>query len=124
MKWHRASIARAKSAETERDKVYLRSFESDMTWNDMVQRGVAWTAALFISPLSTFCNHDGCLLAVPGSGKSTAWDTDHFTPAAAEFLIESNHPSFLGHWTLCECRPPYPVACRGDSGYAMGAVAL
>jgi peptidoglycan/LPS O-acetylase OafA/YrhL len=97
MKWHRTSIAGARSAETERDKVYLRSFQSDVTWNDTVRRAVAGTAALFISPLSTFCNDDGCLLAVPGSGKSTAWDTDHLTPAAAEFLIESNAQAFLGH---------------------------
>jgi hypothetical protein len=97
MKWHRASIARARSAETERDKVHLSSFRPDVTWNDTVRWAVAGTAALFISPLSTFCNDGGCLLAVPGSGKSTAWDTDHLTPAAAEFLIGPNAEAFLGH---------------------------
>jgi peptidoglycan/LPS O-acetylase OafA/YrhL len=94
---YRTSIAGEKLVATERDKDFLQSFKSDLNWNNMVQRAIAGTAAIFVSPLSTFCDDDGCLLALPGSGESVAWDKAHLTPAASEFFVESNAQALLGY---------------------------
>jgi hypothetical protein len=84
-------------AVMERDNAFLRSFKSDQNWDKMVQRAIDGTGAIFISPLSTFCDDDGCLLAVPGRGESVAWDNAHLTPAASEFFVESNARTLLGY---------------------------
>ncbi len=94
---YRMSIAGEKSAATERDRAFPQSFKSDLNWNDMVRRAVDGTAAIFVSPLSTFCNDGGCLLAVPGSEDSVAWDQGHLTPAASDFFVESNARTLLGN---------------------------
>ncbi|WP_291571696.1 acyltransferase family protein [Bradyrhizobium sp.] len=93
--YYRASIAGGKLPA--KDRAFPESFKSELDWNLAVQRAINGTSAIFISALSTFCNDDGCLLAVPGRKTSVAFDEVHLTAAASEFFVESNADRLVGH---------------------------
>ena len=64
--------------------------------NEMIQQAVAGTGAEFVSPLTTLCNDEGCLLVVPDSdGKPIYWDDNHFTRTGSIYFIEQNRAGIL-----------------------------
>jgi peptidoglycan/LPS O-acetylase OafA/YrhL len=51
----------------------------------------------FISPTPTFCNEDGCLLAVPdGSGKPVTYDGAHLISEASVYFVRERAREILG----------------------------
>jgi hypothetical protein len=81
--------------DIERDKSFIipTIYKAD----EMVRQAVAGTGAGFVSPLSTLCNGEGCLLVVPGTGgKPIYWDDNHFTRTGSIYFIEHNLPAFSG----------------------------
>jgi peptidoglycan/LPS O-acetylase OafA/YrhL len=88
-------IAGAPSA-ADVERAFPAFYGRSQAWDDLVQRALAGTPAHFISPLSTLCNAEGCLLTVPGKEDSTAWDTAHLTSAGSEFFVQSNARALLG----------------------------
>ena len=57
--------------------------------NEIIQQAVAGTGVEFVSPLSTLCNGEGCLLVVPGTdGKPIYWDDNHLTRTGSIYFIE------------------------------------
>jgi len=52
--------------------------------------------ATFISPASSLCDNDGCLLLVPNMPDEVlAWDTNHLSKAGSIFFVESNAKAFI-----------------------------
>jgi len=90
----RNSIVRARSGSSER--AFPQAFVNAQNWDRMVRHAIAGTGATFVSPLATFCNNDGCLLALPENGRSVAWDNCHLTVAASEFFVAANAPLLVG----------------------------
>ena len=81
--------------DIERDKSFIipTIYKAD----EMVRQAVAGTGAGFVSPLSTLCNGEGCLLVVPGTGgKPIYWDDNHFTRTGSIYFIEHNLSAFSG----------------------------
>ena len=77
----------------ERDKSYLKITIGPA--NERIRQ--AAVGAVFISPLSTLCNDQGCLLVVPdGSGKPMAWDESHMTRSGSIYFVTSNAAAFVG----------------------------
>jgi hypothetical protein len=79
----------------ERDKSYLKPtiFEADKR----VRQALSATGVIFISPLATLCNEQGCLLVVPnGSGKPMAWDESHLTRSGSIDFVSRNAAAFTG----------------------------
>ena len=51
--------------------------------------GFLITGAMFISPVTSLCNDQGCLLVVPDSdGKPIYWDDNHFTRSGSIYFVE------------------------------------
>lgn len=71
----------------------LPSFARD----DEIKRAFEEANVTFVSPRSTFCNADGCLLTVPGTqDEPESWDSDgHMTQAGSIFFITENASTIL-----------------------------
>jgi peptidoglycan/LPS O-acetylase OafA/YrhL len=81
--------------DLERNKTYLTTpvYSSDQ----LIRQAVENTGARFISPLSTLCDDDGCLLVIPNSGgKPIYWDSNHLTRSGSIYFIEKNLPAIIG----------------------------
>ena len=79
----------------ERDKAHVRP--SAFVTNANVERAFAAAGVTFISPRSSLCNGDGCLLVVPnGQGEPTAFDREHLTKPGSIFFATSNAAAILG----------------------------
>lgn len=50
----------------------------------------------FISPTPVYCNDQGCLLAVPGSGTPVTFDGSHLTIASSQFFVRQIAKELLG----------------------------
>ena len=77
-----------------RNKTLLdwRAFDTDK----IVKKAFLKTGATFVSPKSTLCNTEGCLLIVPHlNGAPIDWDTNHMTIAGSIFFITSNEHTLL-----------------------------
>jgi len=74
----------------ERSKAFLHP----STFARSEEIGQAFRAAgvIFVDPLSTFCNGEGCLLTVPdGRGEPIVWDdAGHMTKEGSEYFIAAN----------------------------------
>jgi hypothetical protein len=89
--------ARARVASaSDPNRTFPERFNIEMERNAMVQGALAGTSALFISPLATFCNEQGCLLALPGRDDSISPDIGHLTLAASQFFATANAAALLG----------------------------
>ena len=60
-----------------------------------IRQMFAGTGVIYISPLATFCNEQGCLLATP-DGDIIDWDDSHFTKAGSIFFAKSNARALIG----------------------------
>ncbi len=90
-----AGLADNNSPIPERDKAHVRP--SVFVINANVERAFAPAGVTFISPLSSLCNDDGCLLVVPnGQGEPTAFDREHLTKPGSIFFATSNAKAILG----------------------------
>jgi len=93
----RLSITADKSDAANLDRAFPQQLSRDIDANNMVQRALVGTGAIFVSPLATLCNHEGCLLAVPGTSHSIALDHDHLAASASDFFVGANVQALLGH---------------------------
>ena len=81
--------------DLERDKSFLTP--TVYLTDEKMRQMVAGTGATFLSPLTTLCNDQGCLLVVPDSdGKPIYWDDNHFTRTGSVYFIKQNRAAFLG----------------------------
>ena len=81
--------------DLERDKSFLTP--TVYPTDEKMRQMVAGTGATFLSPLTTLCNDQGCLLVVPDSdGKPIYWDDNHFTRTGSVYFIKQNRAAFLG----------------------------
>jgi peptidoglycan/LPS O-acetylase OafA/YrhL len=78
------------------NRAFPERFSTELEGNRRVQRAIEGTGAIFVSPLATFCDRDGCMLAVPASDESIASDYGHLNRGASEFFVEVNAPALLG----------------------------
>jgi peptidoglycan/LPS O-acetylase OafA/YrhL len=81
--------------DLERNKAFLNAgiYPAD----EMVRQAVAGTGARFVSPLSTLCNAEGCLLVIPDTGgKPIYWDDNHFTRTGSIYFVEHNRAALMG----------------------------
>jgi len=77
-----------------RNRSYLepKTFAADRR----VQQWFLSEGATFVSPLSTLCNDDGCLLTVPGRIEPIYRDQDHFTNAGSIWFAAYTAQKLLG----------------------------
>jgi peptidoglycan/LPS O-acetylase OafA/YrhL len=85
----------AASRMRDRDKTFL---DPSTFTNDTQSRSLLSVPGVsFVSPLSTLCNDDGCLLVVPdGSGEPMVWDHAHLTEAGSKFFVNANAGRLIG----------------------------
>ena len=92
----RIFAGRARTSFPDRDKVYLRpaTFQAD----ERIRKALSGTAAIFVSPLPTLCNEDGCLLALQNERlEIVSKDTEgHLTAAGSRFFISANSEAIFG----------------------------
>jgi len=90
----RASLATAGTPPAIRDMSYVepQTFVSDQR----VGRWFMSAGATFISPLSTLCNDDGCLLSLPGRVEPMVRDEDHLTNSGSIWFVARNEKNLLG----------------------------
>ena len=89
-----ARISTSEPEELGHNKALLnwRAFDTDRT----VKKAFVKAGATFVSPKSTLCNTEGCLLIVPHlNGMPMDWDTNHMTIAGSIFFITSNERTLL-----------------------------
>jgi peptidoglycan/LPS O-acetylase OafA/YrhL len=66
------------------------------TINKDLGRVVKNSGASFYEPYSLLCNHQGCLVRVPGNESAlVTLDEDHITPAAAEYIVKDLNEKIL-----------------------------
>ena len=73
-----------------RDKSYLRP--STIQSDERMRAAVSGTGAIFVSPITTLCNRDGCLL-VPDDGSDSPIGRDadgHLTPIGSRYFVDTN----------------------------------
>jgi len=81
--------AKSSDAFPERDSEYLDT--SAFSSEDMVKEVSAKEGVAFISPAATLCDHEGCMIIVPGSdGAPVSRDDGHLTAAASKFFVRMN----------------------------------
>ncbi|MGH6767767.1 MAG: acyltransferase family protein [Xanthobacteraceae bacterium] len=87
--------AAAASPMRDRDKSYLdpATFTHDAQFKALL----SVPGVTVVSPISTLCNGDGCLLVVPdGSGEPMVWDYAHLTEAGSKFFVKANADALVG----------------------------
>jgi hypothetical protein len=78
-----------------RNKDYL--LQSAFAVNYKIGRAFLAAAATVVSPPSTLCNADGCLLTVPGTAREPiARDQTHLTYAGSIFFVNANADGLIG----------------------------
>jgi hypothetical protein len=83
------------AAQPLRNKDYL--LQSAFAVNYKIGRAFLAAAATVVSPPSTLCNADGCLLTVPGTAREPiARDQTHLTYAGSIFFVNANADGLLG----------------------------
>jgi peptidoglycan/LPS O-acetylase OafA/YrhL len=80
----------------ERDKGFLNP--STFTQSEDIDQAFVAAGAIVVSPLSTFCNDEGCMLVVPGgSGEPASWDAGgHLTKGGAIYFVAANAAKIIG----------------------------
>lgn len=77
-----------------RDTPHLESdFAAD---NARLQALFEKEGAQFVSPTPTFCDGDGCLLAVPGNGTPVVFDGAHLTVEASVYFVQAHARDIIG----------------------------
>ncbi|MFZ5737395.1 MAG: acyltransferase family protein [Pseudomonadota bacterium] len=69
---------------------------SEAEANERLRAFFTAQGAEFISPTPVYCNQQGCLLAVPGSGTPVTFDGSHLTVASSEFFVRQVARDLLG----------------------------
>lgn len=65
--------------------------------DDLLREAISTTQAVFVSPIGSLCNKEGCLLSTSATEWTpVSWDTSHLTDAGADILIESTFPQIIG----------------------------
>jgi peptidoglycan/LPS O-acetylase OafA/YrhL len=84
------STVSADAIISERNKSFLHP--STFVRSDEISQALKAAGAIVVTPLSTFCNDDGCLLVVPGShGEPIVWDdAGHMTEAGSKYFVAVN----------------------------------
>jgi peptidoglycan/LPS O-acetylase OafA/YrhL len=83
------------AAQPLRNKDYL--LQSAFAVNYKIGRAFLAAAATVVSPPSTLCNADGCLLTVPGTAREPiARDQTHLTYAGSIFFVNANADGLIG----------------------------
>ncbi len=75
---------------SERSKAFLHP--TTFARSEEINQAFRAAGVIFVDPLSTFCNGEGCLLTVPdGRGEPIVWDdAGHMTKEGSEYFIASN----------------------------------
>ncbi len=65
--------------------------------NQVIQRAMAGTGAIFISPIEKLCNSSGCLASTQQNGvfRPTSFDESHLTSAGSRVLVERSRSSLF-----------------------------
>ncbi|WP_346296093.1 acyltransferase [Rhodopseudomonas sp. P1] len=69
---------------------------SEAETNERLRAFFAAQGVEFISPTPVYCNDQGCLLAVPGSGTPVTFDGSHLTIASSQFFVRQIAKELLG----------------------------
>ncbi|NEW88442.1 acyltransferase [Rhodopseudomonas sp. WA056] len=70
--------------------------QSEAEANQRLRAFFAAQGAEFVSPTPVYCNDQGCLLAVPGSGTPVTFDGSHLTVASSQFFVRQVARDLLG----------------------------
>jgi len=82
-------------ANFERNGAFVEPYVRDV--DEFMRKIFVEEGAEFISPLTTFCNDDGCLLTVPNSGNMpVSSDVSHLTNTASVYFASKNEIAFFG----------------------------
>jgi hypothetical protein len=64
--------------------------------DEPIRKVISNTHAVFISPIASLCNEDGCLLSTStGKWSPVSWDTSHLTDTGAALLIDLTFPQIM-----------------------------
>jgi peptidoglycan/LPS O-acetylase OafA/YrhL len=83
--WHSAG-----ATMSERNSAFLHP--SMFARSDELNQAFKAAGAIFVDPLSTFCDHEGCMLVIPdGRGEPIVWDdAGHMTEAGSKYFVAAN----------------------------------
>jgi hypothetical protein len=93
---YRAAIAGRALAGINPNRAVPELIKSEIAVDALLRSVLTGTSAIFVAPLATFCNDQGCLLAVPGRPDSVAADNGHLTLASSDFFVAANAQALLG----------------------------
>ena len=93
---YRIAGAAGLGSQPERRTAPVPDYAKELSLDETIGHAVSGTDAVFLSPLANYCTGGNCLLMVPGTDKSVAWDYAHLTVASSEFFIDANAAKILG----------------------------
>jgi peptidoglycan/LPS O-acetylase OafA/YrhL len=102
---------------SERGKAFLNPVT--FARSEEINRAFEAAGAIVVTPLSTFCNKEGCMLVVPGGrGEPVVWDdAGHLTEAGSKYFIAANAAIITG---VAEERRPVSLPLDASSATPVG----
>lgn len=96
-----ANSYRASSVETSLSAPPIRNSadlkHSVFDAEERIGRAFSVAGAIFVSPRSSLCNDEGCILITPdGSGTPISFDTGHLSKEGSAYFVEWNRQELIG----------------------------
>jgi peptidoglycan/LPS O-acetylase OafA/YrhL len=102
---------------SERNREFLNP--STFARSDEISHAFKAAGAIVVTPLSTFCNNEGCMLVVPGGrSEPVVWDDKgHLTEAGSKYFVAANAEIIIN---VAEERRPVSLPLDVNSAIPVG----